>query len=385
MLSVNFINTINEVPASDWNDVVGSDYPFIRYEFLHALEVAGATSKQSGWQVYHAVVYEKQKLVAVMPLYLKHHSYGEYVFDFQWAEAYQRYGYAYYPKLLNAIPFTPATGPRLCVSASVAESDILPSLMAAIKERVMVERLSSWHCLFPEKELSSQLVSFGIPQRLAVQFHWFNEGYHRFDDFVATFNSRKRKNLNKERRKVAEQNLTLERLEGDQIDDQAWQCFYHFYQLTYAKRSGHGGYLSIDFFLELGRRAPEQLMMVVAKKDNRIIAGALNFKDSTTLYGRYWGCYEEYDFLHFEVCYYQGIEYCIEKELKRFDPGAQGEHKIQRGFKPVYTYSNHLIRDEQFSLAINDFLAKEVPYIKSYYKDAEQYLPFKSNRSNKAC
>lgn len=378
MLSVNFINTINDVPAADWNGVVGSDYPFIRYGFLHALETSGATSKQSGWQVYHAVVYEKQKLVAVMPLYLKYHSYGEYVFDFQWAEAYQRYGYAYYPKLLNAIPFTPATGPRLCVSASVAESDILPSLMAAIKERVMVERLSSWHCLFPEKELSSQLAGLEIPQRLAVQFHWFNEGYHTFDDFLATFNSRKRKNLKKERRKVAEQNFTMERLEGDQIDDQTWQCFYHFYQLTYAKRSGHGGYLSIDFFLELGRRAPEQLMMVVAKKDNRIIAGALNFKDSTTLYGRYWGCYEENDFLHFEVCYYQGIEYCIEKELKRFDPGAQGEHKIQRGFKPVYTYSNHFIRDEQFSLAINDFLAKEAPYIKSYYKNTEQYLPFKN-------
>lgn len=381
MLNVKFIDTIKKVPEADWNEIAGCDYPFTRHEFLYALEKSGATSEKTGWHVNHAVVYDHQQLVAVMPLYIKDHSYGEYVFDFQWAEAYQRYGHDYYPKLLTAIPFTPAAGPRFCVKAGASQQVIMQNLVDATKKFVVLENFSSWHCLFPEKNLSNLLTSYDLPQRVAVQFHWFNKGYSSFEEYLADFNSRKRKNLSKERKKIVEQGLILERLEGDQISGQIWERFYHFYQLTYAKKSGHGGYLGIDFFLELGRKIPEQLMMVIAKnKHNKIIAGALNFKDSNTLYGRYWGCYEEYDFLHFEACYYQGIEYCIEQGLKRFDPGAQGEHKIQRGFKPVYTYSNHFIKDKKFSVAINDFLKKEAPYIDAYYQDAEQYLPFKCSK-----
>ena len=376
-MKVKFLKSINEVSAEDWNTITGVDYPFMRYEFLHALEMSGATCNETGWVVHHALVYQNQQWVAVMPLYLKYHSYGEYVFDFQWAEAYERHGYDYYPKLISAIPFTPATGPRLCVRSGFQKKVILESLIKAIKEYSYTEKISSWHYLFPNEINSGELESFSVPQRTGVQFHWFNNNYETFDDFLLDFNSRKRKNLKKERKKVVEQNLKIERLEGCQITDEIWQRFYHFYQLTYAKRSGHGGYLGIEFFIELGKQMPEQLMMVLAKKNDRIIAAALNLKDSTTLYGRYWGCYEEYDFLHFEACYYQGIEYCIEQGLERFDPGAQGEHKIQRGFRPVYTYSNHFIKDERFRNAINSFLKDEKPYIKEYYQDAESYLPFK--------
>ncbi len=377
MFKIEFLKSINEVSAEGWNEITGSDYPFMRFEFLHALEKSGATCKETGWIVHHAMVYQNQQWVAVMPLYLKYHSYGEYVFDFQWAEAYQRHGYDYYPKLISAIPFTPATGPRLCVKPGFQKKIILESLVEAIKKYSIAERISSWHCLFPNEIDSGELESFHVPQRLGVQFHWFNKNYQTFEDYLLDFNSRKRKNLKKERKRVLEQDLKLERVEGNQISDEIWQQFYHFYQLTYAKRSGHGGYLGIEFFIELGKQIPEQLMMVLAKKNDRIIAAALNLKDSTTLYGRYWGCYEEYDFLHFEACYYQGIEYCIEQGLERFDPGAQGEHKIQRGFRPVYTYSNHFIKDERFRNAINSFLKEEKPHINSYYQDAESFLPFK--------
>ena len=380
-LEVKFLKSINEVTAEDWNAITGSDYPFMRYEFLHALEISGATCEKTGWVVHHAMVYQNQQWVAVMPLYLKYHSYGEYVFDFQWAEAYQRNGTDYYPKLISAIPFTPATGPRLCIKPGLKKEVVWEYLVEAIKKYSYAEKISSWHCLFPNEIESGELEPFGVPQRTGVQFHWFNNNYQTFDDFLLDFNSRKRKNLKKERKKVIDQNLKIERLEGCQITDEIWQRFYHFYQLTYAKRSGHGGYLGIEFFIELGRRMPEQLMMVLAKKNDRIIAAALSLKDSTTLYGRYWGCYEEYDFLHFEACYYQGIEYCIEQGLERFDPGAQGEHKIQRGFRPVYTYSNHFIRDERFRSAINRFLKEEKPYINGYYQDAESYLPFKKPAS----
>ena len=376
-MKVKFLKSINEVAAEDWNAITGSDYPFTSYEFLHALETSGATCNETGWIVHHALVYHKQQWVAVMPLYLKYHSYGEYVFDFQWAEAYQSHGYDYYPKLISAIPFTPATGPRLCVRSGFQKKVILESLIKAIKEYSCAEKISSWHCLFPNENDSGELESLNISQRTGVQFHWFNNNYQRFDDFLLDFNSRKRKNLKKERKKVVEQHLKIERLEGSQISDEIWQRFYHFYQLTYVKRSGHGGYLGIEFFIELGKRMPEHLMMVLAKKNDQIIAAALNLKDSTTLYGCYWGCYEEYDFLHFEACYYQGIEYCIEQGLERFDPGAQGEHKIQRGFRPVYTYSNHFIKDERFQLAINSFLKEEKTYISQYYQDAKNYLPFK--------
>jgi len=377
MYKTKFLSSIQAIANTEWNTVCGTDYPFIRHEFLSALEQSSAVNAATGWTPNHLVVYDKNVLIAVMPGYLKAHSYGEFVFDFQWAEAYQRYGLPYYPKYISAIPFSPVTGPRLCVRAGYDAAAISKIIAEHIKQYVEENKLSSWHLLFPEHSVAEQFSAQGFPIRKAVHFQWLNKNYRQFNDFINRFSSRKRKNLRKERKKVIDQGITLRRIEGRDISDEQWDRFYHFYQMTYLKRSGHGGYLDKIFFQLLGKNIPEHLLMVLAYKDTEIIAGALNLKDSTTLYGRYWGCYQEYDFLHFETCYYQGIEYCIEKKLQRFDPGVQGEHKIQRGFEPAYTYSNHWIADEKFREAIAQFLLREEKHIALYKKQAEQLLPFK--------
>lgn len=379
MSKVIFINSICKVDANEWNRVTGINYPFTRHEFLKALEESEATVKKTGWQAQHALVYREDTLIAVLPLYIKDHSYGEYVFDFAWANAYQHHGIEYYPKLLSAIPFTPATGQRICFSNGESEQEITNTLYNAIEQHARKISASSWHLLFPFEETSNFLNSLGAKQRTGVQFHWRNCDYHSFDDFLSTFSSRKRKNIKKERRRVVEQGIELEVYEGADIPHSLWETFYHFYQMTYIKRSGHGGYLQQAFFEKIAREIPEHLVLVMARHNNQYIAGALNLKDSDTLYGRYWGCIKELDQLHFEACYYQGIEYCIKQKLKYFDPGAQGEHKIQRGFRPTKTYSNHLILDERFKTAIDNFLEEEASHTEIYQKEAEQYLPFKKN------
>jgi len=376
-MNVRFIDSIHHISKQDWESVAGKTHPFIRYEFLSAMEKCGDVSVATGWTPHHALVYEKDRLIAVMPAYVKHHSYGEFVFDFQWANAYQQHGLDYYPKLISAIPFSPVTGPRICITSGYDESIVISALISACIQIIKNKPLSSWHVLFPEQSTSQLLEKEGLLARRAVHFQWFNKNYNSFEDFLMAFNSRHRKNIRKERQRLATQKVTFQRLDGNAIADEHWQHFYQFYQLTYVKHSGHGGYLSPEFFYTLGREIPEQLMMVVAIKNGGIIAAALNLKDSTTLYGRYWGCLEEYDFLHFEACYYQGIEYCIEQGLQRFDPGVQGEHKIQRGFHPVLTYSNHWISDKRFREAITQFLKKEDEHVRHYKAAAEKLLPFK--------
>jgi len=374
---VEFVDRIENIGTEQWNSIAGTDYPFTRYEFLHALENSGAVCDETGWQPQHLTVTHDQQLIAVMPLYLKFHSYGEYIFDWSWASAYERHGLNYYPKLLSAIPYTPSTGPRLCIKAGTDETSVYELVTEALKQHCQSIGASSAHILYPEKQANTQLDQQGFKCRYSVQYHWFNDQFESFDAFLDTFSSRKRKNLRKERKRVAEQGLVLERIEGPDISPELWQTFYTFYQLTYAKRSGHGGYLNQAFFEQAATTMPENLLLVMAKYNNRYIAGALNFRDSKTLYGRYWGCMKEFDFLHFEACYYQGIEYCIEQGLGRFDPGAQGEHKIQRGFTPISTWSNHWIRNDEFQLAINDFLKKESVSIESYIQEASNLLPFK--------
>ena len=377
-----FIEGIDAISKEQWNSVCGYQYPFTRHEFLHALEASGAVCKQSGWQPHHALVYSssnKQELLAVMPLYLKYHSYGEYVFDWSWADAYRQNNINYYPKLLSAIPYTPASGQRLCIKDKRHTDQITAVVIKAIYQQAEELKVSSIHVLFPQKNDSQRLLQHGLKQRRGAQFHWFNQGFSSFEDFLATFSSRKRKNLNKERRRVKEQGVQLEVLEGPDISPDIWQTFYNFYQLTYAKRSGHTGYLNQDFFQRISETLSEHIVLVLARSQGKIIAGALNFSDNDTLYGRYWGCTEEFDSLHFEACYYQGIEYCIDKKLKRFDPGAQGEHKIQRGFTPIETWSNHWVAHLGFNKAIDDFLQRENQAMKTYIEQAKELLPFKQS------
>jgi uncharacterized protein len=376
-MQISFIDSLNAVSAQAWNQLCVDDYPFVRYEFLYALEASGSVGKGTGWQAQHLLVHDGEELIAAMPLYKKTHSYGEYVFDWSWADAYQRYGLNYYPKLVCAIPFTPCSGTRLLLNHSAKMQELLPLIVAEIKDHLVNIQASSWHCLFPLEDLSSQLIEQQIPQRLGTQFHWFNRGYKTWDDFVAAMNSRKRKNINKERRAVAEQGIEFTALVGTDIGVGNWQLFYQFYCNTYLKRSGHTGYLTAEFFNLLNQSFAQHCLMIMAHKNDQPIAAALFFIDSKTIYGRYWGCLAEYDFLHFETCYYQGIEYAITHGLQRFDGGAQGEHKIQRGFEPVATYSNHYLVQADFQQAIKRFLASEKPSVELYMQDAKTYLPFK--------
>jgi predicted N-acyltransferase len=377
-LTAEFLSSLGDIRREEWNRVACQDYPFLRHEFLYGLEKTECTTAETGWQPCHLLLREGDDLQAVMPLYLKSHSYGEYVFDWSWADAWRRSGLEYYPKLLSAIPFTPATGPRLCVRDGVDATRTWPLVTDALAQLAVKQDISSWHLLFPEEAVSEKLLELGTHRRTATQFHWFNEGYRDFDDFLSTFSSRKRKNLRRERARVAEQGLELQTLAGSDISEGDWLQFYRFYQMTYAKRSGHAGYLTRNFFLETAPSLGEQVVMVIARLSGDAVAAALYFRSNDTLYGRYWGCEREFDCLHFEACYYRGIEYCIEQGLSRFDPGAQGEHKIQRGFRPVSTWSNHWIADGRLSAAVGDFTRQEEVHSREYQRQAAELLPFKA-------
>lgn len=383
-MQIRFIDSIHQVDAEQWNRLYPSDYPFVRHEFLAALEDTGCTLPVTGWQVQHLLVSEGGQLIAAMPGYIKTHSYGEYVFDWAWADAYRRYGFPYYPKWISAIPFTPCTGARLLCAPEYQIPALIENIINSLTALCEQQALSGWHCLFPDSNLSAHLRSNKIAQRIGCQFHWFNRDYKNFDDFLAQMSSRKRKNIVKERRQVQEQGFRFETKQGSELSAGDWELFYALYRSTYLKRSGHNGYLSQAFFQQLGASMSKNLVMISARKTDgsnadEVIAAALFLRDSTTIYGRYWGCFEEYQFLHFETCYYQGIDYAIANQLQRFDGGAQGEHKIARGFEPVITYSNHWIQEPGFRAAIENFIETEADSIHAYAEDAHAHLPFKQN------
>lgn len=386
-LDLEFVDSIASIGEQQWNALTGIENPFSRYEFLWALEKTRCTTKETGWSPHHVAVYcgeegdKNRSLVAVMPLYRKTNSYGEYVFDWSWASAYQDHGLEYYPKFVSAIPFTPSHGTRLFTDASVDRQELAKLIFEKLKEKTEAIGASSWHILFPTEEENQLFEKIGIPARTGCQFHWFNRDYSSFDDFLATLNSRKRKNIRKERQKVAERGTIFRTLAGPDISPEHWDTFYQFYQSTYMMR-GMQGYLSQEFFAEIGSEMPEQLFMIVALDEEKVIAAALFFKNSEKVFGRYWGSARDYQFLHFETCYYQGQEYCIQHKLKSFDSGAQGEHKIQRGFEPIITYSNHWIANEGFARAINNFLDEERPHIERYQEQASSLLPFKKDSSS---
>ena len=367
---------MTQVDCADWNRLSGDAYPFLRHEFLLALEQSGSVCEQTGWTPAHLLVLDKDELVAFMPLYLKQHSWGEYVFDQQWAQAYQQQGLDYYPKWLTAIPLTPCQGARLVIKAAIDPLVVTETLLTFIKRLSEQRGISSWHCLFPDPQQAEQLRSLGLSIREGVQFHWFNRDYRDFNDFLQTLSASKRKMLKRERRRASEQGISLLRINGADVSDLQWQVFFDFYTMTYLKR-GTQPYLNLAFFQQIAATMSEQLLLILAVKDDKYVGAALSFVGSDTLYGRYWGCYEEYNSLHFEACYYQGLDYCIEKGLKRFDSGAQGEHKISRGFEPITTYSAHWLKDARFATAIGQFLAREQKAMQLYKQDAATYLPFK--------
>jgi len=375
-MEVKQIHSMTQVDADAWNNLAGTTYPFMRHEFLLALEQSGSVCEYSGWAAAHLLVIEQKQLLAILPMYVKQHSWGEYVFDHSWAQAYQQQGLDYYPKWLSAIPFTPCQGPRIVVQLGIDTLDVMRLLLDFIQQQAKQQNISSWHCLFLELLQLEQLRTLGLSVREGIQFQWFNQGYTDFNDFLSTMNASKRKMLKRERRRVSEQGVKLVRITGLDVSEQQWQIFFQFYSLTYLKRNSQP-YLNLAFFKQIAATMGEQLLLILALKDEQPIAAALSFIGDDTLYGRYWGCYEDYHSLHFESCYYQGIDYCIERGLKRFDSGAQGEHKIARGFEPVTTYSVHWLKDERYEKAIQKFLDSEQKEILNYKQVAKTYLPFK--------
>lgn len=323
----------------------------------------------SGWQAQQLCLDQRIWL----PAYAKTHSWGEYVFDWAWARAYQQYGLAYYPKLILAAPYTPSTGPRLLGATSSADAKLV---VEALKTYCHRQSLSSFHILFPREVEQRWLDECGLLKRTDVQFHWHNNNYRDFADFLDRFTSRKRKNVRKERLRIAQQNIQLRTIEGADVSSKELHYFYQFYHATYLKR-GRQGYLNKAFFSTLLAIMPEQIVLILAEQETTPIAAALFFKDKGCLYGRYWGCIDEYNNLHFETCYYQGIEYCIAHGLQRFDPGTQGEHKLARGFEPTYTHSYHWLAQSEFFAAVAQFCDDERRSVDEYFHSATCTLPFK--------
>nr|WP_298410445.1 GNAT family N-acetyltransferase [uncultured Halomonas sp.] len=371
---VRTIASMEAVPALQWNALIDADQPFLRHEFLHALEASGAVTSATGWTPAHLLVWQKDILVAAMPRYYKNHSRGEYVFDWSWADAWERAGGDYYPKALTAIPYTPAPGTRTAISKRVEK----PAVFAALAQYCCDESLSSWHLLFAEnREVDAWKAAVPeLIERQGVQFQWQDSGFGDFDGFLAAMSSKRRKEIRRERRRVAEQGITLSRLTGDEIGPAALAHFYRCYQMTYLER-GQRPYLPFDFFQRLQRTLPEALVLIQARAEEQPVAAALCLQGSKTLYGRYWGSEVEADCLHFETCYYQGIEHCLANGLTRFDPGTQGEHKLMRGFAPRQLRSLHYIVNPDFRRAVSHFCTQERTHIEAYYRHAQERLPFR--------
>ncbi|HHL4082390.1 MULTISPECIES: GNAT family N-acetyltransferase [unclassified Burkholderia] len=373
-----------EVPADEWNALLAGDAqptPFLRHEFLDALHVARCAVDDTGWSPHFVTLTDARtgRLAAAAPVYAKQHSYGEYVFDWAWADAYQRNDLPYYPKLLCAVPFTPVQGTRLLAADDDARRRLAATLLAFAEQ----SDVSSLHVLFPTGDEARLLESMGMMLREGVQFHWLNDGYRHFDDFLGTLEQKKRKNIRAERRKVHDAGVTFRRLTGDQITDADWRFFSRCYRQTYREHYS-SPYLNLDFFRTIGATMPENLLLVIAEADGRPIASALAVyrrgeHGGGTLYGRYWGAIEHVPCLHFETAYYQLLEFCIEAGLDTFEGGAQGEHKLARGFLPTVTHSAHWLAHPAFSDAVARFLERETEHIHAYVDELREHDPFRRN------
>lgn len=378
MLTVQEVNAISAIPDELWRTLAPTEYPFMKRGFLLSLEESDSVCAESGWQPRHLIIKEGSRLLGFMPLYEKAHSYGEYVFDWAWEDAYQRNGFAYYPKLVTAVPFTPVAGPRWLLHPDASETDVVASFLVKLSAMASEEGLSGWHMLFPDSHAVSVLAQQSLLERHACQYRWKNPGYQHFDDFLAALSSRKRKNLRKERRDVATQGFRFYRVEGREMTPALWKDYYRFYQSTYLVR-GMQGYLSESFFTMIQSSIPDTFFLIFAELNGVRVAGAIFFTGADTLYGRYWGCDADYMNLHFETCYYQGIDYCIENGLRIFDAGAQGEHKLKRGFYPVITKSYHKIMHPGFSDAIASFCREEAEHVADFAEQANRMLPYKKD------
>jgi hypothetical protein len=369
------LHSLADVGQNLWDQLIQlqpSANPFLSYAFLHALHESGSASKQTGWSPCYISLWDGESLAAAMPLYEKSHSYGEYVFDWAWAEAYHQHGLQYYPKLLSAIPFTPVTGTRLIARDQNSRQALLNEL---IRLQTAMQ-VSSTHILFPSKEETILLNNAGFLLRQGIQFHWQNQAYSDFEEFLSSLEKKKRKNIRAERRKVTELGIEFQHLCGSDIHTEDWHFFKSCYDKTYSEHHS-SPYLNLDFFLRIGATMPENIHLIIAQRGEKRIAASLLIHDTNTVYGRYWGCIEHVPCLHFETAYYQSIEFCIRNKIKIFEGGAQGEHKMARGFLPTKTYSAHYLAEAAFSDAVANFLQRETGGIENYFSELDERTPYK--------
>ncbi len=369
--ALKIIENLADIPAAEWDALAAGD-PFLSHAYLFALQESGCVSAEFGWHAQFLTLWQDGSLLGAMPLYLKMNSYGEHVFDFAWADAYHRNGLNYYPKLLCAVPFTPVAGPRFLATSDEVRALLLSSALQFTRDTGM----SSLHCLFLNEADRREAQAQGMLMRQDVQFHWHNPGYRDFDDFLAALSRDKRKRIKQERRKVRESGVELKCVTGEQASVEQWaffaECYAHTRQMHHSPPA-----LNADFFQRIGATMKQNTLLVIASREGRMIASALNIMTPEVLYGRSWGAFEFHSGLHFEACYYQAIEFCIARRLKTFEGGAQGEHKLARGFLPVTTHSAHWLAHPQFARAVENYLQQETEAIEGYVDELKERSPFK--------
>jgi len=377
-MKVTVHDSIGDIAADDWNRLAGNDYPFLRHEFLNLAEQTRCVTAEQGWTPRHLTLGKQGSLRGAMPLYEKSHSWGEFVFDWAWARAYEQAGLCYYPKLVSMVPFTPAPSRRLLL----AEPDDTEAAHALVEAAVALAEesgCSSFHVLFPTAEEIPVLESAGLLIRKDCQFHWHNRGYKTFDDFLATFTALKRKKAKRDRRRAEENGIRFRRLKGNQMNDTDWSVVYALISRTFMRR-GSLPYFNEVFFKSISQQLPDNILVVLAEKDGHAVAAAVFFESEQVLYGRYWGSDGHYDALHFETCYYQGIDYCIDTRKQVFEPGTQGEHKISRGFSPQTTWSAHWLAHPEFADAISKYLDEEARHVDRYMDVVDSRSPYKTKK-----
>lgn len=378
---VKVINSLDGISVKAWNMLAGDD-PFLQHEFFSAMHDTGCVSGKTGWLPQFITLWEGSTLRGALPLYLKNHSYGEYVFDWAWADAYRRCGHAYYPKLLSAVPFSPVTGQRLLAGTAEHRALLVSAALRMAKDKNVETSVSSFHCLFPREDEALEMEMAGMTLRHGIQFHWKNReagGYEDFEAFLAELSHGKRKKIRQERRKVHAEGIRFQWLSGYDASHDHWRFFVNCYNKTY--RDHHSmPYLNLEFFLRLGKSMPENVLLILALRDDQPVAAALNLHNSRTLYGRYWGTMEFVPGLHFETCYYQAIEFCIAHRIALFEGGAQGEHKLARGFLPVRVWSAHWLAHPEFAAAIGNYLKHEAQDINHYLDELNESSPFRKDK-----
>ncbi|MBV8405120.1 MAG: N-acetyltransferase [Gammaproteobacteria bacterium] len=373
-------HSIEELGAAQWNALGAADNPFTRYEFLAALEHSRCVGRASGWEPRYLALRDARGLAAASAAFVKTHSFGEFVFDFAWARGYERLGRRYYPKLTLAAPFTPASGPRLLVRPDLDREAQATRLLAELEAYAASQRLSGVHALFLDEPARAACARRGWLLRRDCQFHWTNRGYGTFEDYLATFTAEKRKKARRERRRVQEAGVHFETRLGGELNEALLDGIYALHRDTFL-RHGHEPYLTRAFFGEAARTMPESLMVKLALHGRTLVAVAIFFLSPAALYGRYWGAAADYHSLHFETCYHQGIEFCIERQIGRFEPGTQGEHKVSRGFEPAITWSAHYIADADFRHAIAEYLEREGAAVDAYALEVQGHVPYRERRS----